>query len=515
MDRRLLDELNERRQKALSGGGEQKAAKRHERGMWTARERLDALFDTGTFQESGLHVQHHSHEFGMESRDAPGDAVVTGIGLVEGRSVAAFSQDFTVVGGTLGKYHAAKITYLMHRCLELGMPLIAFNDSGGARIQEGVESLAGYGDVFFMNVELSGLVPQIAVITGPCAGGAAYSPALCDLVIMTRSNSYMFICGPEVIRAATGANVSMEDVGDPLVHAAVSGNAHFVAEDEADAVGLVKRLLSFLPPNNLVDPPHRLDQPIMMARDEEMLDLIPDRPNEAFDVRRVIHRLVDDGDFLEVHQMFAGSIVVGFARIGGVVVGVLANQPMVRAGTLDISSSEKGARFIRFCNAFSIPLVTLVDTPGFLPGIDQERGGIIRHGAKMLFAYSSATVPKITLIMRKSYGGAYLAMCSRDLGADAVYAWPTAEIAVMGAEQAVRILYHKELDAAEDQKALHAKLASEYRERFASPYQAASLGMINDVIDPAESRVKLAMALRTHLTKRVTRPPKKHGNIPL
>ncbi len=511
----MKKELAKRRATALAGGGEDKQAERRAKGLMTARDRALALFDPGTFQESGLHAQHQCHDFGMPEKHLPADAVVVGLGYVHGRPVTSFSQDFTVAGGSLGRIHAQKIVDAMENALRLGTPVVCFNDSGGARIQEGVDSLSGYGRVFNMNVQLSGVVPQIAVIAGPCAGGAAYSPALCDWVIMVRGSSNMFICGPDVIKAATGQTVTMKDIGDPEVHAGVSGNAHFLAANDGEAVMLVQELLSYLPANNLLDPPHDLAQQVDMARDEEMDAIVPDKSNAAYDVKRVIHRLVDGGRFLEVHALFAPNLVVGFARICGVVVGIIANQPSVKAGTLDIDSSDKGARFIRFCNAFNIPLVTLVDTPGFLPGLQQERGGIIRHGAKMLFAYASASVPKITVIMRKAYGGAYLAMCSKDMEADIVYAWPTSEIAVMGAEGAVNILYKKELKEAKDPKARHAELAAEYRERFASPYQAAGAAMVTDVIEPAETRAAVALSLRKHLSKRVTRPPKKHGNIPL
>jgi propionyl-CoA carboxylase beta chain len=400
----------------------------------------------------------------------------------------------------------------MDYALRSGMPVVSFNDSGGARIQEGVESLSGYGKVFFKNVYLSGVVPQIAVIAGPCAGGAAYSPALTDFLIMVKGSANMFICGPDVILAATGQKCTMEEVGGAAAHASISGNIHFVADDDAHAIALVKKLLSFIPSNNIMDPPHDLTVPLNLSPDPGMNAVIPEDNKAGYDVHAVIERLVDKGDFLEVQQDWAKSLVVGFARIQGLVVGIIANQPAVKAGTLDIDSSDKGARFIRFCNIFNIPLVTLVDVPGFMPGLQQERGGIIRHGAKMLFAYGAATVPKITVILRKAYGGAYLAMCSQDLGADLVYAWPTAEIAVMGAEGAVKILYKREIDK---DPASEPQLIADYRATFASPYQAASKGLITDVIEPAQTRAVVAMALRNTLSKRETRPPKKHGNIPL
>jgi propionyl-CoA carboxylase beta chain len=395
------------------------------------------------------------------------------------------------------------------------VPVIGINDSGGARIQEGDDSLSGYGQVFFRNVLLSGVIPQISIIAGPCAGGAAYSPALTDFLIMTKTNASMFICGPEVIKAATGATVTMDEIGSAAAHATISGNIHFVAEDDTHALQIARKLLSYLPQNNIVDPPHRIPASLDLSNDPGMDALVPADAKSPLDVLQVIGRLVDDGDFLEVQRDWAKNIVVGFGRIQGMVVGIVANQPMVKAGTLDIDASDKAARFIRFCNVFNVPVVTLVDVPGFLPGVQQERGGIIRHGAKMLFAYAAASVPKITVILRKAYGGAYLAMCSRDMGADYVFAWPTAEIAVMGAEGAVNILYKREIAAAEDKKAKAAELAADYRAKFTSPYRAASKAMINDIIEPGQTRAKIALALRNTLSKRVTRPPKKHGNIPL
>ena len=511
----LLSTLEQKRRAAYAAGGEEKLAERRKKGLLTARDRIAALFEENTFMEWGLHAQHDCHNFGMEGKSMPGDGVITGVGYVDGRPVAAFSQDFTVGGGALGRIHAKKMCDIMDYAQKAGIPLIGINDSGGARIQEGDDSLSGYGQVFFRNVELSGLVPQISVIAGPCAGGAAYSPALTDFLIMTRKNANMFICGPEVIKAATGQTATMEEIGSASANASVSGNVHFVAEDDVQALQIARKLLSFLPPNNVVDPPHRPTPTVDMSPDPAVNELIPADPKAPFDVHDVIARLVDGGDFLEVHRDFAKNIVVGFGRVQGIVAGFVANNPAQKAGTLDIDSSDKGARFIRFCNVFNIPIVTLVDVPGFLPGVAQERGGIIRHGAKMLFAYAASTVPKLTFILRKAYGGAYLAMCSRDMGADAVYAWPTAEIAVMGAEGAVKILFKREISAAADPKAKEKELAAEYREKFASPYEAASKGMITDVIEPAQTRAILSMALRNTLSKRETRPPKKHGNIPL
>lgn len=511
----LLEELRKRRTKAEAGGGAEKNAKRRAKGLLSARDRVNQLFDDGSFMESGALVEHDCSGFGFETKSMPGDGVITGKGLIEGRPVAAFSQDFTVGGGALGRMHSQKICDLMDRAAELGLPVVAINDSGGARIQEGVNSLSGYGQVFYRNVYISGLVPQIALINGPCMGGAAYSPALMDFLIMTDKTANMCICGPEVIKAATGQAVTADEVGSAAMHATISGNIHFVAKDDAHALEITRKLLSFLPLNNKQDPPHEVQRPVSMAEDQGMNALVPEENRQPLDIHVVIERLVDDADFLEVQRDWARNIVVGFARIDGIVVGIIANQPTVQAGTLDIDASDKGARFIRFCNAFNIPIVTLVDVPGFLPGIKQEQFGIIRHGAKMLFAYSAATVPKITVILRKAYGGAYLAMCSKDMGADFVYAWPTAEIAVMGAEGAVRVLFRDEIKAAESPKAKEKELLDHYRSQFASPYQAAEHGMVDEVITPAETKARVSMALRMALSKSVARPSKKHGLIPL
>jgi len=515
IDPLLLAELHQRRADAAAGGGPDKMAERKARGLLTARERIDLLFQPGTFLESGLHAQHDCHDFGMEKKSLPGDGVITGVGRVDGRPVAAFSHDFMVGGGALGRIQSKKVCDLLDYAMRAGMPVVGINDSGGARIQEGDEALSGYGQIFFRNVLLSGVVPQISIIAGPCAGGAAYSPALTDFIIMTKTNSQMFICGPDVIKAATGQITTMDEIGSATAHATISGNIHFVADDDQHAFEIARKLLSFLPSNNIMDPPHRPTAAVSMELDLRMNEVVPFDPKAPFDVLDVIRLLVDEGDFLDVQRDFARNIVVGFARIGGIVVGIVANQPAVKAGTLDIDSSDKGARFIRLCNIFNVPIVTLVDVPGFMPGVAQERGGIIRHGAKMLFAYAAATVPKITVIMRKSYGGAYLAMCSSDMGADVVYAWPCSEIAVMGAEGAVRVLYKKEIAAAADPVARAAELAAEYRQKFSSPYEAAAKAMINDVIEPAQTRAAVAMAVRNTLSKRETRPPKKHGNIPL
>lgn len=511
----MIEDLEKRRATARAGGGEDKLDARRKKGVMTARDRVNALFQPGTFLEQGMHADHDCHNFGMEKKSLPGDGVVTGTGIVDGRLVAAFSQDFTVSGGSLGRIHAKKICDMMEYALKVGCPIIGFNDSGGARIQEGDDSLSGYGQVFFRNVLVSGVVPQIAIIAGPCAGGAAYSPALMDFLIMVKGSANMFICGPEVIQAVTGQKCTMDEIGSPAANAGVSGNVQFVAENDAHAIEIARRLLSYFPSNNLMDPPHRPTPQVDMSPDPEMSKLVPESSKDPLDVTKVISRLVDPNSFLEVYAAWARNILVGFARIQGIVVGIIANNPLVKAGTLDIDSSDKAARFIRFCNVFNIPLVTLVDVPGFMPGVQQERGGIIRHGAKMLFAYAAATVPKITLILRKAYGGAYLAMCSSDMGADFVYAWPTAEIAVMGAEGAVKILYKREITAAKDPKAKEAELVNDYRAKFCSPYEAAKKAMITDVINPAETRGIISLALRNSLTKRETRPPKKHGTIPL
>jgi acetyl-CoA carboxylase carboxyltransferase component len=510
-----LDELRRRRAAIEQGGGPEAIAKRHSKGLMTARERLDRLFQPGTFQEMGAHVKHTHHEFGTGKKDLPADGVVVGTGYVDGRPVAGISQDFTVAGGTLGLVHAQKMVEVMRYARKIGVPVVAIKDSGGARIQEGVDALSGYGRVFYNNVLLSGVVPQIAIIAGPCAGGAAYSPALMDFIIMTRVHGRMFITGPQVIKAVTGRETSIDEIGSAEVHASVAGNVHFVAEDDRQAVDIARRLLSFLPSNNAEEPPHRPRPDMDLAPDPGMNELVPADASEPMDIKMVIARLVDDGDFLEVQADWARNLVIGFARIEGMVVGLVANQPMEKAGALDIDSSDKGARFIRYCNAFNVPLVILVDVPGFLPGVEQERGGIIRHGAKMLFSFAAATVPKLTVILRKAYGGAYLAMCSREMGADFVFAWPSAEIAVMGAGGAVNILYRHEIEKAEDPKAEAAKRLEEYRENFASPYPSASRNYITDVIEPAETRAALALALRKTLTKTELRPPKKHGDMPV
>lgn len=515
INKELLSGLENRREVSLLGGGKERIEKRHSKGLLTARERLDYFFDGNSFQEWGQHVDHSCHDFGMESKSMAGDGVVTGVGRVDGRPIAAFSQDFTVGGGALGSRHAKKICDIMDYAQECGMPFVGINDSGGARIQEGVDALSGYGQVFYRNVMLSGRVPQIAVIAGNCAGGAAYSPALMDFLIMTRENANMFICGPQVIKAATGEISTMEQIGSATANASISGNVHFIADNDKHALELTAKLLSYLPPNCVENPPHAPNPDICLDPDRGMNELVPEDGKAAMDMYDVIARVVDEGSFFEVHRDFAMNIIVGFSRIDGIVTGIIANQPAVKAGAIDIDASDKGARFIRFCNAFNIPILNLVDVPGFMPGVQQEQGGIIRHGAKLLFAYASATVPKITVITRRAYGGSYLAMCSRDLRADMVFAWPTAEIAVMGAEGAVDVLYRKELAKHEDPQTAREQHIAEYRDRFASPYMAASRGMITDVISPAETRAAVSLALHNTLTKSETRPPKKHGLIPL
>ncbi len=515
ISKKATDDLTRRRRRLAEGGGAEKLAKRREKGLLSARERIDRLVNPDTFQEQGGHVTHNAHQLGMAEKTLPADGVIVGTGYLGDRLLAMISQDFTVAAGTLGRAHAEKIVGVMRFAKKVGVPLVAFKDSGGARIQEGVDALSGYGRVFYNNVLLSGVVPQIAVIAGPCAGGAAYSPALMDFIVMVENSGHMFITGPEIIRTVTGRETTMDEIGSAQVHAEISGNVHLVARDDADAGRLVRELLNYLPSNNSEEPPHAPPADMQLDDDPAFDALIPEDPSLPLDIRQVIDRIVDPGRFLEIQARWAGNLVVGFGRVEGMVVGIIANQPMEKAGALDIDASDKGSRFIRFCNIFNIPLLTLVDVPGFLPGVEQERGGIIRHGAKMLYAYASATVPKITVILRKAYGGSYLAMCAQEMGADFVYAWPTAEIAVMGAEGAVNLLYRKELKDADDPAARAKELADEYRAEFASPYVSAGRGYITDVIQPAETRWTVSLALRKALTKRELRPPKKHGNTPV
>lgn len=508
-----INALNEKRLQLMLGGGQDRIEKQHAAGRLTARERIDVLLDPDTFQEQGLWAQHRATLFGMAGKEAPADGVVTGCGYVAGRVVHLASQDFTVFGGSAGEVHCDKIVEAMQGSLKTGTPFIFFNDSGGARVQEGIDALAGYAKVFYANTELSGVVPQISMICGPCAGGAAYSPALTDFIIQTRQ-AQMFITGPAVIKQVTGQTVSAEELGGADAQMGYSGVVHFVAEDDNHAAEICQDLLSFLPSNNLEDPPYRPGE-YDLSRNEALNKVIPDDAKVPYDMRDAIEAIVDDGHFLEVQATFAQNILIGFARIGGRPVGIIANQPNHYAGVLDINSSDKAARFIRFCNAFNVPLVTLVDTPGFMPGVEQEYGGIIRHGAKMLFAYSAATVPKLTVIMRKAYGGAYVAMCAKDLHADRVFAWPSAEIAVMGAEGAAEIVFKRDIDAAEDKAAMRQEKIKLYRDTFASPYVSGSRRMVDDVIEPALTRHHLARTLDVLVTKRELRPSKKHGLIPM
>lgn len=508
-----IKELNEKREQVRQGGGTARIEKQHQAGKLSARERVELLTDTDSFQEIGQFAQHRSSFFNMAGKDLPADGVVTGAAAVDGRLIHLASQDFTVAGGAAGEVHCDKIVQMMVASMNTGSPFVLINDSGGARIQEGIDSLAGYGRVFYHNVRLSGVVPQISLICGPCAGGAAYSPALTDFIIQVKYAN-MFITGPSVIKQVTGEVVTAEALGGPAAQMGHSGLVHFVAENDEHAIEICRKLLSFLPSNNMEDPP-RVEASDDVVANEELNHVVPTLGKQAYDMREVILRVVDDGDFLEVQPEYAKNILIGFCRILGRSVGIVANQPAVLAGALDINASNKAARFIRFCNAFNIPLVTFVDVPGFLPGVAQEYGGIIRHGAKMLFAYSSATVPKITVVVRKAYGGAYLAMCGKDLGADRAFAWPSAEIAVMGAEGAADVVFRKEIDAAEDKAAKRQELIQKYRDTFANPYVAAGRRLVDDIIEPAETRRYLAMSLEALHTKRELRPPKKHGLIPL
>ncbi len=514
MSSRLLD-VDELSRRAKLGGGEERLRRQREAGKLTAHERIDRLFDQGTFEEIDAFVTHRCRDFGMAEQIVPGDGVVAGHGRVNGRLTYAFAQDFTVFGGSLSETNAAKIVKIMDLALKMGAPVIGLNDSGGARIQEGVLSLAGYADIFLRNTLASGVIPQISAIMGPCAGGAVYSPAITDFTIMVKNTSYMFVTGPDVIRTVTHEQVTKEELGGAMTHNERSGVAHFAVDNDEDCILLIRELLSFMPNNNVDEPPHLASTDPEDRADDSLDTIVPASPNQPYDMLDVIHPVVDDGNFLEVHQHFARNILVGFARLGGRPVGVVANQPAHLAGTLDIDASVKGARFVRFCDAFNIPLVTFEDVPGFLPGTVQEYGGIIRHGAKLLFAFAEATVPKLTVITRKAYGGAYCVMSSKHIRTDVNYAWPTAEIAVMGAEGAVNILYKRELDAAGDVAAARAAKIAEYREKFANPIVAAERGFVDAIIKPRQTRAKLISALATLETKRDKNPPKKHGNIPL
>lgn len=507
--------LQSKKEKLEQGGGADRIAKQHESGKMTARERIDRLFDSNTFVEMDAFVETRAIDFDMQKKKVSGDGVVTGYGNIDGRLVFVSSQDFTVIGGSLGEAHARKITKVMDMAVKMGAPFISINDSGGARIEEGIDSLCGYGEIFYRNTLASGVIPQISVIMGPCAGGAVYSPAITDFIFMVEKTSNMFITGPQVIKAVTGEDVSAESLGGADVHNSKSGVAHFKSSNEDECIKDIKRLISFLPDNNLSDMPAYAVTDDLNRLSEELCELIPDNANKPYDIKDVIEKVVDNGDFFEIHKHFAKNIVIGFARMNGSTIGIIANQPNVMAGVLDINSADKGARFIRFCDAFNVPIVTFTDTSGYLPGVGQEYGGVIRHGAKLLYAFSEATVPKINVIVRKAYGGAYIAMNSKHLGADMVFAWPSAEIAVMGADGAANIIFRKEIAAADDPVAARNEKIEEYREKFSTPYVAAARGYVDDVIDPATTRIRLINALEMLASKRESRPSKKHGNIPL
>ena len=512
-----LEELRRRSAEAEAGGGAERREREHKAGKLTARERIHLLLDEGTFEELDKFVRHRCTDFGMEEQRPAGDGFVTGFGRIEGRLVYVFAQDFTVFGGSLSEANAQKICKIMDLAMRAGAPIIGLNDSGGARIQEGVMSLAGYADIFLRNTLASGVIPQISAIMGPCAGGAVYSPAITDFIIMTRETSYMFVTGPDVIKTVTHEEVTKHELGGAMTHNATSGVAHFLARDDADCLAMIRELLSFLPSNNLDDPPRRTVSDALDRREESLNTMVPEDPQKPYDIKDVIHAVVDEGYFFEVHEYFAQNIVVGFARLDGRPAGVVANQPAFLAGVLDINASVKGARFVRFCDAFNIPLVTFEDVPGFLPGTQQEWGGIIKHGAKLLFAFAEATVPKLTVITRKAYGGAYCVMASKHIRTDANFAWPTAEIAVMGPEGAVNIVHKRELDKVPEsgRAALRQEKVEEFRERFANPFVAAERGYIDAIIEPADTRAKLITSLRALENKRDINPKKKHGNIPL
>ena len=510
-----INDLHVRKQAVEAGGGADKIAKQHEAGKLTARERLEKLFDQDSFVEVDAFVETRAIDFDMQNKKVPGDGVVTGYGTIDGRPVFASSQDFTVIGGSLGEAHARKITKVMDMAMKVGAPFISINDSGGARIEEGIDALSGYGEIFFRNTLASGVIPQISVIMGPCAGGAVYSPAITDFVFMVDKTSYMFITGPQVIKSVTGEDVTFETLGGAEVHNAKSGVAHFINSNEEECLKEIRRLISFLPDNNLADSELRPVNDDLNRIEEGLLDLIPDNSNKPYDIKDIITKVLDSGDFMEVQKYFAQNIVVGFGRMNGKTVGIIANQPQVMAGVLDVNSADKGARFIRFCDSFNIPLVTFTDTAGYLPGTGQEYSGVIRHGAKLLYAFSEATVPKINVIVRKAYGGAYIAMNSKHLGADVVFAWPSAEIAVMGPDGAANIIFRKEIAAAEDAIAAREQKIEEYRSKFSNPYIAAARGYVDDVIDPATTRGRIINSLEMLAGKRENRPAKKHGNIPL
>ncbi len=511
----LIEKLREKNRQALEGGGEDRINKQHEAGKMTARERIDKLLDKGSFVEMDRFKAHRCTDFGMADEKILGDGVVTGYGRVNGRQIFVFAQDFTVFGGSLSLAHAEKICKVMENAMKVGAPVVGLCDSGGARIQEGVMSLAGYADIFLRNVMASGVVPQITAIMGPCAGGSVYSPALTDWIFMVQNTSNMFITGPEVIKAVTGETVSKEDLGGAMAHNSVSGVAHFATVNDEECLLKIRELLAFLPCNNMEDPPRVECTDDPKRRDEKLRDIVPEDPNKPYDIRNIIRSNVDNGYFFEIQEHWGANIVIGLARMDGATVGIIANQPSVMAGCLDINASLKGARFVRFCDAFNIPIIIYEDVPGFLPGTNQEHGGIIKHGAKLIYAFCEATVPRITLITRKAYGGAYCVMSSKHIRGDINIAYPTAEIAVMGADGAVNIVFRNEIKKAEDAVAEKKRLVEEYRDKFANPYKAAELGYIDDVIDPADTRPKIIEALRMLRTKQATNPPKKHGNIPL
>lgn len=513
-----IKELLKLREEAKLGGGQKRIDSQHKKGKYTARERIDMLLDEKSFEEFDMFVSHRCVDFGLEKETYLSDGVVTGYGTIDGRLVYIFSQDFTVFGGSLSEMFAAKICKVMDMAMKTGAPVIGINDSGGARIQEGVQALGGYADIFQRNIMASGVIPQISALFGPCAGGAVYSPALTDFNIMTKGTSYMFVTGPKVVKTVTGEDVTQEQLGGASIHATKSGVAHFVADNEDEGILLIRKLLSFLPQNNLEEAPLKLTNDPISRIEERLNEIIPDNPNKPYDVKEIIHLLVDDTEFLEVHRDYAPNIICGFARFNGMSVGIVANQPMYLAGVLDINASRKAARFVRFCDAFNIPLVTLVDVPGFLPGTAQEYGGIILHGAKLLFAYGECTVPKVTVILRKAYGGAYDVMSSKHLRGDINYAWPNAEIAVMGPKGAIEVLLSREISNIEDPKAraeFIAEKEQDYRDKFANPYVAAKYGFIDDVIEPRNTRFRIARALQSLATKKDVNPPKKHSNIPL
>jgi acetyl-CoA carboxylase carboxyltransferase component len=510
-----LEDLRKQKAGIALGGGQNRIDKQHESGKLTARERLELFFDEGTFVEIDVFVSHRSSNFDMPNVHAPGDGVVSGYGNVDGRLVFAYAQDFTVLGGSLGEYHAEKIVKAQRMAMKMGVPLVGMNDSGGARIQEGVNALSGYGKIFYNNTIASGVIPQISVIMGPCAGGAVYSPAITDFIFMVDGTSQMFITGPQVIKAVTGEDVSAEKLGGAMTHNSVSGVAHFIGKDDEDTLARVKELLSYMPSNNLEIAPNRPTSDDVNRLIPELNDIIPDNPNKGYDVYEIIKAIADDGTYFDVAAHYAKNIVTCFIRLAGNTVGVIANQPKVAAGCLDINASDKAARFVRRCDAFNIPLLNIVDVPGFLPGVDQETGGIIRHGAKLLYAYCEATVPKVTMILRKAYGGAYIAMCNKELGADLVLAWPSAQIAVMGAAGAANIVFRGDIKNADDPIAKRAEKVAEYEDKFNNPYRAAEMGYVEDIVEPAQSRQRLVSAFDMLESKRESLPAKKHGNIPL